>query len=177
MSNALKFRAPLRLGHALVASFLLLGSTNVPAATPAPAAAVPASLQNLSRTDGFMPFYWDAAKGRVLLEIPVFDEDVLYYVSAATGGGSVEMPLDRGILRSIVLHFERAGPKVLVVQQNLDYRAIDGNPGRAENVSEAFPTSVLASLPVESDTNGRVVVDGTLSSFAMPPASRASCAT
>ena len=161
MTTPLPFRAPLRFGHALLASALLLGSASVPAAAPAAAAATPATLQNLARTDGFIPFYWDAAKGRVLLEIPVFDADVLYYVSAASGGGSVEMPLDRGILRSVVVHFERAGPKVLVVQQNLDYRAVDGNPGRAGNVSEAFPTSVLASLPVESDANGRVVVDGT----------------
>ena len=41
-------------------------------------------------------------KGRVLIEVPVFNEDVLYYVSAATNPGSVEAPFDRGILFSSV---------------------------------------------------------------------------
>ena len=83
------------------------------------------------KTDGFIPFYWDAKKGRVLLQLTLFDEDVLYYVSAATSPGSVEMPLDRGILNTSVIRFERSGPKVLVVEQNLKYRALDGTPMQA----------------------------------------------
>ena len=31
----------------------------------------------LTRTDGYVPFYFDGARGRVLLEVPVFDQDVL----------------------------------------------------------------------------------------------------
>src|SRR6266404_1034273 len=52
----------------------------------------------LTRTDGYVPFYFDGARGRVLMEVPVFDQDVLYYVSAATNPGSVEAPFDRGII-------------------------------------------------------------------------------
>ena len=58
-----------------------------------------------TRTDGYVPFYFDGARGRVLMEIPVFDQDVLYYVSAATNPGSVEAPFDRGIIFSSVIHF------------------------------------------------------------------------
>ena len=113
------------------------------------------------RTDGFIPFYWDAARGRVLIEIPAFGEDVLYYVSAASGAGSVELPFDRGILTSGVIRFERSGPRVLVVQQNLDYRAVGGTPAQVENVRDSFASSVLAALPVEADENGRVLADAT----------------
>ena len=115
----------------------------------------------LTRTDGFVPFYWDAARGRVLIEIPVFDADVLYYVSAATGPGSVEAPFDRGILKNLVIHFERAGPRVLVNQINLAYRAPGGTAARADGVVNSFPTSVLASLPIESEEGGKVIVDAT----------------
>ena len=115
----------------------------------------------LKKTDGFIPFYWDAARGRVLLEISAFDTDVLYYVSAATGGGSVELPFDRGVLESEVIRFQRIGQKVLVNAQNLDFRAPAGTAARAENVTASFPYSTLAVLPVESDEAGKVVVDAT----------------
>src|SRR5690606_25234615 len=102
----------------------------------------------LQRQDGFAPFYWDEEAGRVYMEIPAFDQDVLYYVSAATGVGSVEAGLDRGLMDSAVIHFQRAGSKVLVVQQNLAYRALGGNAAAASNVALSFPTAVLAALPV-----------------------------
>jgi hypothetical protein len=131
----------------------------------APAGAQPATLASraagLTRQDGFMPLYWDAARGRVLVEVPAFDRDVLYYVSAASGAGSVELPFDRGILTSEVIHFVRSGPRVLVVAQNQRYRAVGGSPAQVENVRDSFATSVLASLPVEGEEGDRVLVDAT----------------
>ena len=113
------------------------------------------------RADGFLPFYWDTSRGRVLIEIPAFGEDILYYVSAASGAGSVELPFDRGILTSGVIRFERSGPRVLVVQQNLDYRAVGGSPAQIENVRDSFASSVLAGLPVEAEEGGKVLADAT----------------
>src|SRR5919106_2267763 len=115
----------------------------------------------LTRADGFVPFYWDAARGRVLLEIPAFDQDVLYYTSAASGGGSVEMSFDRGILGSSVIHFHRSGPRVLVIEQNLRYRAVGADQALADNVRDSFASSVVAALPIEADQGGRVLVDAT----------------
>ncbi len=115
----------------------------------------------IPRTEGFIPFMWDAAKGRVLLEIATFDQDVLYYVSAASGGGSVELPFDRGILDTQVIRFQRVGGRVLVVAQNTDFRAPLGDAAQQEGVTDSFPTSLLASLPVQSDKGGKVIVDAT----------------
>ena len=126
-----------------------------------PAAKIAERTGGLQRTDGYLPFYWDNARGRVLVEIPAFNEDVLYYVSAASGGGSVEMSFDRGIMGSSVIHFQRSGPRVLVVQQNLDYRAPAGQAALVENVRDSFPSSVIAALPVEADEGGRVLADAT----------------
>jgi hypothetical protein len=137
------------------------GAPAAPANTSADAAPAHRGTAGLTRTDGYVPLYWDAARGRVLLEIPVFDQDVLYYVSAATGPGSVEAPFDRGILKDMVIHFQRSGPRVLVNEINLAYRATGGGAAREGGVVDSFPTSVLASLPIESDEGGRVVVDAT----------------
>lgn len=140
---------------------ILLASAALPAAPLYAADAPPAADAMGVRAEGFIPFYWDAAKGRVLLEISVFDQDVLYYVSAASGGGSVELPFDRGILDSQVIRFQRVGGRVLVVEQNTDYRAPDGDAAQAEGVADSFPTSLIASLPVQSDKGGKVIVDAT----------------
>lgn len=139
---------------------LLLTPAMLDAQQP-PAARITERTGGLQRADGFVPFYWDAAHGRVLMEVPAFDEDVLYYVSAASGAGSVELPFDRGILDSSVVRFQRSGPRVLVVQQNLAYRAVGGHAALVENVRDSFASSVLAALPVEADESGRVLVDAT----------------
>ncbi len=120
---------------------------------------IAARTAGLEAHGGYVPLWWDAARGRVLLEVPVFERDVLYYVSAASGGGSVELGLDRGIMVSSVIHFRRSGPRVLVVDQNQSFRAIGGSEDRVENVVASFPVSVLASLPVEAEEGARVLVD------------------
>ncbi len=140
---------------------LLLSLLAVAAPVSAQTPTVAARTAGLQRQDGFVPLYWDAARGRVLIEVPAFDRDVLYYVSAASGAGSVELPFDRGILTTDVIHFQRSGPRVLVVAQNLRYRVVGGSAAQAENVRDSFATSVLASLPVEADEGSRVVVDAT----------------
>jgi hypothetical protein len=148
----------IRLAAALVLTIYGVGSIQ---AQQAPAARIAERTAGMQRTDGYLPFYWDNARGRVLVEIPAFDADVLYYVSAASGGGSVEMSFDRGIMGSSVIHFQRSGPRVLVVQQNLDYRAPGGHAALVENIRDSFPSSVIAALPVEADEGGRVLADAT----------------
>lgn len=139
-------------------SALLLAGTSALAQSVPPAAPAKSSAQ---RFDGYVPFTWDAAKGRVLLEVPAFDEDILYYVSAATNPGSVEAPFDRGVVYSAVIHFVRSGGKVVVNRISVNFRATNGSAKTQEGVADSFPTSVLAVLPVESDAGGKVTVDAT----------------
>lgn len=151
-----------KIAHLLFAGAALAIATMPLVSAPAiaaPAARPPGAAPE--RMDGFLPLVWDAAKGRILMEVPAFDSDILYYVSAASGGGSVELPLDRGILTTAVIRFQRAGPRVLVVEVNTDYRATTGTAATAEGVADSFPTSVIASLPIESTAGGKVLVDGT----------------
>ncbi len=138
---------------------LLAALLPIAAAAQAAEDGLAARTAGLEAHSGFVPLWWDATRGRVLLEVPVFNEDVLYYVSAASGGGSVELGLDRGIMVSSVIHFQRSGPRVLVIDQNQSFRAVGGTEDRVENVVASFPVSVLASLPVEAEEGGRVLVD------------------
>ncbi len=115
----------------------------------------------LERTDGFIPFYLDEDEGRILFEIDRLGQDVLYFVSIAQAAGSVELGMDRGIVRQAVIRFERAGPRVHVVQQNLQFRAPNGHAALVENVRDSFASSVLAALPIEADEGGRLLVDAT----------------
>jgi hypothetical protein len=107
----------------------------------------------------YMPVSIDAAKGRVLLTLPALDTDVLYYVGLATGGGSVELPFDRGIVDSAVIRFRRVGAKILVEEQNLAFRSLTGDAAHKAGVAASFPSAILASLPIESEAGGRIVVD------------------
>lgn len=133
----------------------------LPAAAQGPAT-IASKTAGLERHDGYVPFYWDAARGRVLLEIGRFGEDVLYFTTTSKGIGSVELGLDRGAgATQAVLRFERVGPRLQVVQQNLRFRAQAGNAGLKQGMEESFASSVLASLPIEGEDGGTVLVDAT----------------
>ncbi len=118
---------------------------------------------------GFFPLYWDARAGKVWLEIAKFDSEFLYVVSLAAGVGSNDLGLDRGQFGDLegsgspehLVRFERVGPKVLLVEQNLAYRAVTKNTDEQRSVEEAFARSVLWGFKVEAQEKDRVLVDAT----------------
>ena len=117
---------------------------------------------SFERQEGFVDLYWDAAGGRLLLGIAAFDEPVLYQSSLARGVGSNDLGFDRGQLGSTkVVEFRRVGPKVLMVEQNLRYRAVSDNPDEARAVEESFASAVVWGFEVEAEQDGNVIVDAT----------------
>ena len=61
--------------------------------------------------------------------------------------GSNDIGLDRGQLGATrIVRFERSGPKVLLVQENLDYRAVSDDPAEKRAVHDSFAESVLAGF-------------------------------
>jgi len=118
--------------------------------------------RGLTRQDGFLPYYWDARKGQFLLEISRFGEEFLYGAGLAGGAGLLEASLDRGQSGALgVCRFERSGPRVLLVQLQTTQMSGADDPERARAVAESFPISVRASMPVEAEEGGRVLVDAT----------------
>jgi hypothetical protein len=118
--------------------------------------------RGLQKLDGYFPLYYDAGQGRLLLEISRFDTEFLYQVSLPTGVGSNPLGLDRGQLGGThVVRFERAGPKVLLVESNYSFRAITQDAAERRAVEESFARSVLWGFRVEATEGARVLVDAT----------------
>ena len=91
-----------------------------------------------------------------------FDQDVLFLPSLPYGLGSNDIGLDRGKLgEGVIVHFSRIGPKVLLVQPNLEYRSSSTNPAERMAVTQSFAESVLAGFKVEAEENGAVLIDVT----------------
>lgn len=127
-----------------------------------PATTLAARIGNLQKTDGFIPYYWDAKKGALLFELSpkALQSDFLYFTALGSGIGSLEMFADRSSFHgSHVCRFVRVGPHVLVMMENNNFRAMAGPAALQHSVDLSFPTSVIASLPVEAEEGGTVIVN------------------
>lgn len=118
--------------------------------------------QKLQKMPGYFPLYYDGKTGHLLLEISRWNDDFLYVFSLPAGVGSNDLGLDRGrIGGEAIVHFERVGPKVLLIQPNQEYRAISSDPAERRAVEQSFAQSVLGGFTVEAEEDGRVLVDAT----------------
>src|SRR6516225_7871270 len=109
---------------------------------------------------GYFPIYWDAKQGRLWLEIDKWDTEFLYQSGLAAGVGSNDIGLDRGQLGATrIVRFQRSGPKVLLVQENLNFRAVSSDPDERRAVHDSFAESVLWGFTAAAEENGRVLVD------------------
>ncbi len=115
---------------------------------------------SLEKQEGYFPLYYDTKAGKLFLLIDKFNTDFLYYESLPAGLGSNDTGLDRGLLgQERVVHFERVGPKVLLVQENLDYRAISPDATERQAVADSFAKSILYGFTVEAEENNKVLID------------------
>src|SRR5215469_2971553 len=130
---------------------------------PHEAVSLEAKTQLMQHLPGFMPLYWDAKNGKLFLEIPHLMSEILYVHSLPYGVGSNELGLDRGQMSEpVIVHFERFGPKLLLVRNNEFFRSSAANPAERLAVRQSFPDSVLAGFKVEAEVpGGGVLVDAT----------------
>ena len=119
-------------------------------------------LSGFQKYDGFVDLYWDEVGGRLILAVEQFDEPFIYQSSLARGIGSNDIGLDRGQLGTTrLVEFQRSGPRVLMMQNNLGYRADTDNPDEKQAVSESFARSVVWGFDIMDETNGVVFLDAT----------------
>ena len=119
-------------------------------------------LGELDKLDGFINLYHDDAEGRVYLEVPALDEPFIYQASLARGVGSNDLGLDRGQLGSTkVVRFVQSGPKVLLVEDNLAYRADSDNADERNAIAESFARSVIWGFEDLEPDPGTIIVDAT----------------
>jgi hypothetical protein len=162
------------------ALLLVVAALHASAATPGPEAqgnSAPHSLSeriaSMRHMPGLLPLDWDAKAGKLYLEVPMTGNadhtrsvDLLYTNSTPWSIGSSQLGnagVDRGQISSgAVVHFERTGPKLLLVEPNLHFRSSSSDPAEQASVAESFPVSVLAGFTIEAeDPDGTVLVDAT----------------
>jgi hypothetical protein len=159
----------MRRAAALVICLIVLAGTAGPLAQagggqgpqrPGRLPAIADRTAGMQRIDGFFPLYWEDATGSLFLEIPRFNNEVLYQAGLAAGLGSNDIGLDRAQLGATKLvKFERVGTKILMVEPNYDYRATTDNPAERKAVEDAFAKSIAWGFTAIAETDGRVLVD------------------
>ncbi|MGB2714082.1 MAG: zinc-dependent metalloprotease [Vicinamibacterales bacterium] len=123
---------------------------------------ISARTTGMKKIDGFFPLYWDEAGGRLFLEVPKLDTEVLHATGFGTGLGSNDIGIDRGALSGArIVKFERVGPRLLMVQPNYGFRGTSSNAAEVRDVNEAFARSVLWGFPIAAASDGHVLVDFT----------------
>jgi hypothetical protein len=139
----------MQVGRLLSAALAALHMTAALAApTTDPATYRPTDISKATlgsnRIAGFFDVYRDSPNGRVLLGVHEFDKPFLLISSLPWAIGSNDIGLDRGQSSgSHLVEFRRAGPRVLLVEQNTRFRAPSSNPDEALSVRQAFAESVL----------------------------------
>jgi hypothetical protein len=140
---------------ALAACTTVTWSADAPAAAakaPERPATIAARTAAMRHMPGLLTLHWDEKSGKLYLEIPHLDTDLLYLQSLPYGVGSNDLGLDRGqVSRARIVRFERIGPKVLLVQPNQDFRSVVGSAPEQLAVTQSFAESVLAGFKVEAE--------------------------
>jgi hypothetical protein len=152
---------------------LLLAPVIVPAQGAKPAAlsaplAIRVKTAGMKHLGGLLPLDWDAREGKLYIEIPHLgpdgaSQDLLYVNSLPFGTGSNDLGLDRGqTSEGRIVRFERSGPKVLLVEPNMAFRASSADPAEQLAVTQSFPESVLWGFTVAAELpGGAVLIDAT----------------
>ena len=133
-----------------------------PNSNPKPLPGIAEKTAGMERLPGFFNFYWDSREGKIWLEISQWNTEFLYVESLPYGVGSNDIGLDRGQPGEVqVVHFERSGPKVLLVAENENYRAVTDDANQREAVKQAFAQSVLWGFDAAAADGDAVLVDAT----------------
>ncbi len=160
------------LAPATLFACTLRGQTDNPSNGPAekPAPTIAARTASMQHMPGLLQLDWDARSGKLYLEVPLGanaahtrSQDLLYTDSLPYGTGSNDLGLDRGqISEGHIVHFERTGPKLLLVEPNSAFRTSSTDPAEQLAVLQSFPESVLGGFKVEAESpDGTVLVDAT----------------
>ena len=112
--------------------------------------------------EGFVDTWWDETTGRMLVRVDELDTPFLYQSSLPRGIGSNDIGLDRGQLGDTkVVRFLRSGPKVLLVEDNLRYRANSDNADERRAINESFARSVIWGFTDIDDDDESTIIDAT----------------
>ena len=118
--------------------------------------------EDLTKTEGFFDYYFDEANDKMWLKVDDLNTQFLYVNYLAAGVGSNDIGLDRSQQGGErIVFFEKRGPKLFLIQPNLDYIARSDNELEKKSVGEAFASSILAAFKIEAEEDGSYLIDFT----------------
>ena len=125
--------------------------------------------KDFDKYEGYFDYMYDSQSDKIYLEVKDLEKEFLYVYSLSSGMGSNDLGLDRGQLgNEQVVYFKKAGNKLLLVQPNLEYRALTDNPLEKKAVEQAFAKSVIYGFPIVETIGTSHIID--LSEFLMQDA-------
>ncbi len=146
----------------LLISFFMLLNACASTGSESTKANVATNVNKGNAGDHFIELQWREAQGALWMAIDRLDEPLIYQSSLARGIGSNDIGLDRGQLgQTAIVSFVRVGPKVLMIEHNLRYRAPSNNPFEQRAIDESFARSVLWGFDVADDDGDKIWVDAT----------------
>ncbi|TNF81150.1 MAG: hypothetical protein EP299_02175, partial [Acidobacteria bacterium] len=115
----------------------------------------PINLLSMEKREGLLTLYLDHDEGKLWLQIPPETGSsgllgsYLYVEGLRTGLGSNPVGLDRGISgETTVVDLRLVGSRLLVEEQNLDFRALTESEPERRATRESFATSVIWAGPI-----------------------------
>lgn len=114
------------------------------------------------KKEGFFNYELNEVSGEVLLDIPVNElgKQFLYVNSMTSGVGSNDLGLDRGQLGDQrVVYFYKSGNKLLLIEENLKFRAISDNIEEYKAVDQAFAKSVIWGFKIKMQSPSQITID------------------
>jgi hypothetical protein len=122
----------------------------------------PLDLDAYEAYEGFVDTWWDEENGRMLVRVEEFDTPFIYQTSLPRGVGSNDIGLDRGQLGTTkIVRFLRSGPKILLVEDNLQFRGGSENAEERRAIDESFARSVIWGFVDIDDDDDSTIVDAT----------------
>ncbi len=116
--------------------------------------------KDLKSYQGYFNFFYNEAKDEIYLNVDKINTEFLYVHSLSTGLGSNDIGLDRGqIGNGVVVKFQKAGNKLLLIQPNQRYRAVTNNQLEKKSVEQAFAKSVLFGFPIKEKKGKNYIID------------------
>ncbi len=153
----------MRSAFLLLLTAPLLAQTPDTKPDPKPIPTIAAKTAGMTHLPGLIPLDWDPKAGHLYLELAAAPRDFLYTHALPYGTGSNDLGLDRGqISEGRIVHFERIGPKVLLIQPNQAFRGSTKDPAELLSIRQSFPESILAGFTVAAeDPSGAILIDAT----------------
>lgn len=127
-----------------------------------PTSKIAEKTKNMQRFDGYFNFWWDAANGKIWLQVDKLDKEFLYINSLPAGLGSNDIGLDRGQIGDTrIVYFNKVGKKLFLVQPNYDYRAVTADANEQRAVRQSFAQSIIGNFTIDEEEGDKLLVDAT----------------